>query len=744
MEHPMQEWQEHVRMKWEHLTLCEKHKFSSTANIDEIFSFCWRQLQQKEEVFIQRICCNRIVAKEPDAVLFYKNEGNRRFAEKQFETSSILYSKGISHASPGSVEMAICFANRSAALFHRGEYSVCLEDIKRAEEHGYPVHLRDKILRRQSECLLKLLKPLTTSNSTTPKSPCAEIVQLNIEANKNMSDDRTQELGLKGNPQISNASSSLCLQFNNCKGRHLLASQSIEQGEVLILEEAYASVIIPERKHLFQGGKWTTKITNCDLYCHCCLKKVKASLPCPSCSFAIYCSQDCMDKAWRSYHNIECSLGDLLIVLGVFCQTALRAVLIAGCSLFTQVVQQYSTADAKSGTPCYNGMGTQSEKYCSSYKAVVSLLTHTENNKEEQKFMYGLTAAALCKKLYSLITKDAVSSSLEIEKSIPSESSTAENWSSVLPLIGPAILRHMLQLYCNAQAVTVIEEDHDESKLSLVKNSKKSRLATAIFPVLSMLNHSCDPNTTVSFNGRCTIVRANRSIKKDEEVTHCYGPHKLRMKVEERQKLLNDQYFFMCQCEACTKENRLKETMSNEFCCPVCRSHLEGKEELHCTICTYSVARFQVMSRFQQLEKNFQMGKGHLQENKADEAKKVLMMCLLEAKSFLCQNHLLLGEIFDHLAQAEASYGNWMDAAGHLRKSINVVEFLYGPSSLELGHELFKLSQILFNGFEVTDALSTALQAQKILSVHYGSDHNLVQELKEMEECILQLPGFKG
>lgn len=41
---------------------------------------------------------------------------------------------------------------------------------------------------------------------------------------------------------------------------------------------------------------------------------------------------------------------------------------------------------------------------------------------------------------------------------------------------------------------------------------------------------------------------------------------------------------------------------------------------------------------------------------------------------------------------------DWQKAAAHLRKSLAVVEARYGASSIEMGRELFKLAQILFNG----------------------------------------------
>ena len=49
------------------------------------------------------------------------------------------------------------------------------------------------------------------------------------------------------------------------------------------------------------------------------------------------------------------------------------------------------------------------------------------------------------------------------------------------------------------------------------------RLATALFPVVSLLNHSCSPNTSVSFIGTIATIRASQLIRSGQEILHCYG-----------------------------------------------------------------------------------------------------------------------------------------------------------------------------------------------------------------------------
>lgn len=61
------------------------------------------------------------------------------------------------------------------------------------------------------------------------------------------------------------------------------------------------------------------------------------------------------------------------------------------------------------------------------------------------------------------------------------------------------------------------------SEKNLITNSRQVRLATGLFPVVSLLNHSCSPNTSVSFISTIATVRASQQIKKGQEILHCYG-----------------------------------------------------------------------------------------------------------------------------------------------------------------------------------------------------------------------------
>ncbi|XP_075575872.1 protein-lysine N-methyltransferase SMYD4 [Pelecanus crispus] len=788
---PAEEWRLCAARRWAALEPALRERLAAASLHDTLRLGCGLLRPEAEAVALRRLCRRARAGKEPAAARFYREEGNRLFGRRHYGAAVRLYSQAASHELPGSPEVSVCFANRSAALFHLGRFEVCLEDIARAESHGYPDRLLPKVLLRKVECLLCLRRLQDAADalsvvenkiamdgvmtSPTHQTLLKKLSQLKIKIHEREScpepapeargDIQRKSEIWEENDSISGASSSLSLNFDIERGRHLVASQDILPGQSLLKEEAFVSVLCPGESHLLQDSSetvWDTRVTNADLYCHRCLRQLLASVPCRGCSYAKYCSQNCADMAWEQYHRTECSLGALLLTLGVFCHVALRTVLLAGFAEVSRLVEWSHDSDkdlrnpearckrlgeapgTRAGTRGIPGCNDNGQ-YQSSYQAVFNLLPHAEKHSPEHKFLCMLSVVAICKQLQEAGLEAAVLNQESSEKwSKPKTcEKTSGELSPELKTMAEAMLRHVLQLQCNAQAITVMQESGSGD--GAVVNKKPVRLATAFFPVLSLLNHSCCPNISVSFSGTAATVRASQPIPSGQEIFHCYGPHQCRMRVAERQQLLG-QYFFECRCQACLDEleSDVKSVVSmrNSFCCPSCRAPMQGEDMLCCSneACAISVSTDSLSRRLRDLQQQIQKALELLRDRKADQAIKVLLKCQMDAQNFLSPEHLLMGEMEDHLAQVYATLGKWQEAARHLQRSIEIVEMHHGPSSVEIGHELFKLAQILFNGFAVSEALSTIQRAEEILSVHCGPQSTQIQELQEMKTCLLELP----
>ncbi|XP_068834708.1 SET and MYND domain-containing protein 4 [Capricornis sumatraensis] len=793
MDLPVDEWKSYVLQKWSLLPKSIQVTISTAETLNDLFLHSSALLQPEDEMFLKRLSGGYVVGKDPDASLFYREKGNKKFQAKDYMGAAVLYSKGVSHSGPNSTDISLCYANRSAALFHLGQYETCLKDIVRAQTHGYPERLQPKLLLRKAECLVTLGRPqeasqtiidLESSFAAKPTLSASQFqilqrtlcrVKVKVQEKENLPEIFPEALtktfeGVdlrEENEQIPGASSSVALHIDPLKGRFLVATKDILPGELLVKEDAFVSVLnpgeVPLRPRSLES-KWDIQATNGDLHCHRCLRHTLAPVPCEGCSYAKYCSQECMQQAWDRYHSVECSLGALLLTLGVFCHVALRSTLLARFEDVGKVIKKLCGEMSNQGI-CLpesknlaqilkydqGGEGGKTDKavetpipgcdtngkYERNYNAIFHLLPHTENHSPEYKFLCAVSVSALCRQLEAAGLQ-AFTTDLKPTKLKAAETPVL---CAELNVWGVAMLRHMLQLQCNAQAITTIQQTG--SKESLIANTRRVRLATALFPVVSLLNHSCSPNTSVSFIGTIATIRASQLIRSGQEILHCYGPHESRMGVAERRQKLRSQYFFDCDCPPCEREKQRPSAGPGReaFRCHRCRALLQGDDVLSCggPACTESVGRDLLVSRLQDLQQQVGAAQKHLRNGRLELAIQLLLGCQSDAESFLSAEHSVVGEIEDTLAQAYAALGDWEKSATHLQKSLQVVEVHHGPSSVEMGHELFKLAQVFFNGCAIPKALNTVQKAEKILLVHYGPWNDEIRELQKMKSCLLDL-----
>ncbi|XP_074119963.1 SET and MYND domain-containing protein 4 isoform X2 [Sminthopsis crassicaudata] len=797
MDLPLEEWRAHVHRRWRQLPPSAQTALGTSA-LREVLLHCSSLLQPEDEVFLKRLADGFSVEKDPDACLLYKEEGNKAFLKKAYQAATRLYSKGASHARPNTQEMSLCFANRSAAFFHLAQYETCLEDIGRAQRHGYPERLQPKLMLRKAECLMALgrrqeaalaIRDLEQSGAAQQAStgaPDLQALQRRLSHLKaRVREDKapteapplgaahaSEEVGPRAkNERIPGASLSVSLCSDPSRGRYLIATEDVLPGELLVKEEAFVSVLNPGETVGLRCGpevQQDGRVAPGDRHCHRCLKPIVATVPCQGCSYAKYCSEQCQQLAWEHYHRMECPLGGTLLTLGVFCHVALRTVLLAGLQAVSNLVktvqgtvsseaasvpdeqppgQKLNTwADPAESNPRGGASGApipgcdRDGSYQSSYYTVFHLLPHTEKHSPEHKFLCGLSILALCRKL-----GDDDDWPPQAQGPSAQEAALATERTPEPSVWAEAMLRHVLQLHCNAQGVTALQEAGSEG--DLVTERRQVRLATGLFPTISLLNHSCRPNTSLSFRGSVGFVYASRLIARGQEILHCYGPHEGRMDVATRQQKLRSQYFFDCHCQACQEEEAHGAGATPKqggFRCPTCKATLQGLDPLGCSSrsCPAQVSRAHLLGQLGDLQQRVETAGELLRGDRTALAIQLLLACRREAEDFLTSEHVLMGEIEDHLAQAYASLGDWPRSAAHLRNSLQVVEAQHGPASVEIGHELFKLAQVLFNGFAVTEAVSVIEKAEKVLSLHFGPENEQVQELQQMKACLSEVPSL--
>ncbi|KAL4783982.1 hypothetical protein BJX76DRAFT_357430 [Aspergillus varians] len=83
-------------------------------------------------------------------------------------------------------------------------------------------------------------------------------------------------------------------------------------------------------------------------------------------------------------------------------------------------------------------------------------------------------------------------------------------------------------------------------------NSLYDRIGLYLHPYAALINHSCDYNAVVGFDGPELYIKAIRPIAKDEQILISYVDTTYPTRI--RQKELRERYFFTCQCKKCTHE----------------------------------------------------------------------------------------------------------------------------------------------------------------------------------------------
>ncbi len=584
-----------------------------------------------------------------------------------------------------SNELSIGFANRSAVFFHLKQYDNCLEDISNALKYNYPLN-RMKLWLRKANCLIENecyneaketlnYADINGDNDSDNGIKIKNLFQLinekeikNLSKNINRSDSNSSKarpsVVFESNSQIPNASSKLELCNSESKGRYIRAKQDIKECDVLFMERPFASVLLPQF--------YKTR-------CHHCYKKLLNTtvMPCLKCTQIRYCSDDCVNQSWNRYHSHECGNLDLMKDIGI-AHLALRILLVSGIDEAIKV----STSNS-SELP-----------YLNNYSSVYGLVDHSNDFPLEDILNYTLVASLLlllCKKLGLVETE-------------------TQNYD----IIGGILLKHILQLITNGHAISSMENIAQSSGLEF----EDIRIATAIYPTVSLMNHSCDPNVIAIYDKDLLIIRANRNIANGEEVMNCYGPHCKRMSKSERQTALLEQYFFKCECKSCSNETK---DLSRALLCHDCRNAIFFDEQMEdngfCLGCQRN--DFNIKSILNEVYKGMNVlsdGSKMIDENKLLDGEQELLKSHLILQSVLYPKNRNFGKIKDELSRCYARMNDWTNAVKYCRESVDIVREVFGESSIEMSNELIKLSDLEFELLDSTErSADVEVMAQKCL-----------------------------
>lgn len=441
---------------------------------------------------------------------------------------------------------------------------------------------------------------------------------------------------------------------------------------------------------------------------------------CSNCNDVVFCSEKCkLDTS--GYHYLECGLiADVLHNLGIS-HLAYKIVTTSNEEILSNYKQLQEIPDIMK-------LDYINEKNLRKihYEQVFSLVTHENDTHVTDLFKYTLTSIMLGSFYIKL-----------------NERSNKDD----LIFVSTLILRHLLQTICNAHAITDLKDDLDLKHQTYSR--EQIRYATAIYPKVSLMNHSCDSNVISSFkeDSSVIVVRASRDININEEIFNCYGPHYLKMSLPERKQSLLEQYHFVCLCPPCTNESK-----HSNLKCLKCNSNstkVIGNIELNCQNCSKIIPIEEYVEFFNKIfyrlnllppsdfSKILQLAneyKSILFINKSNE---------LELNLELDDNfkifYLEYSKILDRLSRVNCDLGNFVQGAYFCEKSIKILEAIYGSNCIEIANESFKLAEIQCNFQDFDAALSNVNKSIAIAQKLYSKENKLLHEFKELKKNILNI-----
>jgi hypothetical protein len=349
-------------------------------------------------------------------------------------------------------------------------------------------------------------------------------------------------------------------------GRYVIAQKSIAKNEMIYNETPYAFIPV----HNYGVKKYFN--TDCE---NCALVNVWPFL-CLDCRHSTYCSSACREEH-QKIHKYECEgyKRNLFIEIGI-AHLSLRVLIVGMYALIPKLealdrkvfknnpekiygkVLELALDESKD----YFNNEKVEDKEFRDYARILCLQPNLfrNNSYPARNMPYAYTAQMLTLYLreHTTFFQDFITNKI---KDLLEDS----DWNV---FISALILRHVGQLISNGHAIVDFRQNiftTDALKLMLLKNEpngggihlllKSQRVFTGIFPRISMLNHSCEPNIRNSFDGKHLTIFAASDISEGEEIFNCYGPHWKLMSFQERQDTLRIQYNFECKCTKCTQTN---------------------------------------------------------------------------------------------------------------------------------------------------------------------------------------------
>ncbi|XP_053680910.1 SET and MYND domain-containing protein 4 [Anopheles nili] len=439
-----------------------------------------------------------------------RTKGNELFHPKvkRYIEATKYYNESISFSTKGSEERGMAYSNRSMICYALRQYDDCLKNIALARESNYPERLAVKLAQREADAKRALQVENNNNQDSTDGQSDTNCITEPKELK--LSYDSLETL-----PQVAN-----CLELRESKdfGRFVATNKSLKVGDVVIIEKPFCNLLLD-----------TYRCIRCD-FCH--RESMFTLIPCENCTVAMYCSEECMEKAHAQYHRYECPIiRDLWRIFTKIPVLAVRTVISAiaafghNLSAMKDYLEELNESQVNAFTMDWR-TATPQDIYSTVHVLESNHAVRDGKDREHRRF-------------FAYIALSMLMDRTELGP-------VCDENPEIQEMLFDLLERHMQTCPVNMHSLYYMDYHPKRKEYDMEK------YASGCFPLLSMLNHSCAPNMTrlTLPDGRCAVI-ISRPIPEGGQLYDNYGMHHCLMARTERRSDLMKQYKFPCKCEAC-------------------------------------------------------------------------------------------------------------------------------------------------------------------------------------------------
>ncbi|GMH00279.1 hypothetical protein Nepgr_002118 [Nepenthes gracilis] len=349
-----------------------------------------------------------------------------------------------------------------------------------------------------------------------------------------------------------------------------------------------------------------------------------------------------------------------------------------------------------------------------------------------------------------LMVKLCLRRKLEVEKVIPT--AVTDNYELVEALVSHMadIDEKQLVLYAQmANLVNIILKWHDTNLKEIAENFSKLAcnahticdselrpLGTGLYPVISIINHSCLPNSVLLFEGQTAVVRAVLHIPKGTEVSISYI--ETAGSTMTRQKALKEQYFFSCACPRCIKLGKSDDIQDSAilegYRCKddTCNGFLlldsDGKAFI-CQQCGLVRSKEDIKKIASEVKSMSDKASVLLNSGNYEEAS-LLWKTAEKLQVKLCHpTSLVLMQTRESLLKIFMELKAWKEALTCCRLTIPVYERVYPGCHPNLGLQYYTCGKLEWLLGDTENSIKSFTKALDILRITHGTNTPFMKEL---------------